>query len=90
MKNTYTIHSGTKYRIKYIFRCEVCQKSFTGIYFIGVSTVYYFLMHDQQQRQQIEKMKQQELKASLLDQEIKSELVLTQMPFLELKLIHTF
>ncbi|QNK62932.1 histidine kinase [Pedobacter sp. PAMC26386] len=53
-----------------------------GIYFIGISTVYYFLTHDQQQRQQIAKMKQQELKAILLAKGINNELIQTQNAFL--------
>ncbi|MGY0039289.1 histidine kinase [Pedobacter sp. NJ-S-72] len=53
-----------------------------SIYFIGISTVYFFLIHDRQQRQQIEKMKQQELKAILLEKEIKNELISTQNAFL--------
>lgn len=53
-----------------------------GIYFIGISTVYYFALYDQQQKQKIREMKQQELRANLLDKEIKSELISTQNAFL--------
>lgn len=59
-------------------RIYVATKVWRCIYFIGNSTVYYFLMRDLLQKQQLEKMKQKELKAILLEKGIKNELVLTQ------------
>lgn len=60
------------------FKIYIISKIWRCLYFIGISTVYYFLILGVQQKQQIEKMKQQELKAVLLEKEIKNELVLTQ------------
>ena len=59
-------------------RVYIVLKIMRGIYLIGTSTVYYFLMRDRKQKTQIEKMKQQELKAILLEKEIKNELISTQ------------
>ncbi|RAJ34412.1 sensor histidine kinase [Pedobacter cryoconitis] len=53
-----------------------------AVYYIGTSTGYYFLIHNRQQKQLVEKMKQQELKTILLEKEIKNELVMTQNAFL--------
>ncbi|MBB5624231.1 hypothetical protein HDE69_005328 [Pedobacter cryoconitis] len=59
-------------------RIYLASKVWRCIYFIGNSTVYYFLVRDLLQKQQIEKMKRRELKAILLEKEIKNELILTQ------------
>jgi len=58
------------------------SKLWRCIYLIGNSTGYYFLMHDLQQRKQVERMKQQELKKILREKEIRNELTLTQNAFL--------
>ncbi|MBB6273774.1 sensor histidine kinase YesM [Pedobacter cryoconitis] len=56
----------------------IFAKIWRYIYAIGLSTGYYFFLHDLRQRQQVKKMKQQKLKTILLEKEIKNELILTQ------------
>ncbi|RAJ34414.1 histidine kinase [Pedobacter cryoconitis] len=46
--------------------------------FIAIATGYYFLQQHQEQRQRVERMKQEELKKILWEKEIKNELTLTQ------------
>ena len=53
-----------------------------GIFFIGNSTGYYFLVHDQEQRQQVKKLKQQQLKKIIRGKEVKNELMQIQNDFL--------
>lgn len=52
------------------------------VYFMGYGTCYYFLMRTQKQRQMVEEMEQQELKNLILEEEMRTELVLTQNTFL--------
>jgi two-component system LytT family sensor kinase len=60
------------------FKLYITPKIWRCFYFIGTSTVYYFSIRDFKQNRQIEKLRQQELKAILLEKEIKNELILTQ------------
>jgi len=48
------------------------------VLFMGYGTGYYFLKYNQQQKDIVEKLKQQELQQIILDKEIKNELILTQ------------
>ncbi|QNK62936.1 histidine kinase [Pedobacter sp. PAMC26386] len=52
------------------------------IFFIGNSTGYYFLVHDQEQRQQVKKLRQQQLKKIIREKEVNNELIQTQNDFL--------
>ncbi|MBB5635366.1 sensor histidine kinase YesM [Pedobacter cryoconitis] len=56
----------------------IITKVWRGTYFIGLSTAYYFFKRNLQQKQQIKRMRQQELKTILLEKEVKNELMLTQ------------
>jgi two-component system LytT family sensor kinase len=56
----------------------IFAKIWRYVYAIGLSSGYYFFMHDLRQRQQVEKMTQQKLKAILWEKEIKNELIITQ------------
>lgn len=58
------------------------MKIYRAVYFAGISTVYYFLMRDWQQRQQLEEMKKQELVTTLREKETRNQLILTQNAFL--------
>ncbi|QNK62935.1 histidine kinase [Pedobacter sp. PAMC26386] len=60
----------------------IIGKIWKAIYYIGNSTGYFFLMRDLQQRQHLEKMKQQELRQIIWEKEVKNELILTQNAFL--------
>lgn len=53
------------------------------IYFIGISSGYYFLLQHQHQQARVEEMKQKELKKILWEKEIKNELTLTQNAILK-------
>jgi len=68
--------------IKTSNRLFVIGKIWKAVYYIGNSTGYYFLMHDLQQRLQVKRLKQQELKKIIWEKEIKNELILTQNAFL--------
>ncbi|MET4138460.1 histidine kinase [Pedobacter sp. UYP1] len=81
-KYLYTDESPQKSLSQIFNKAYIIGRIWMAIYYMGTSTGYYFLMHHRQQKQLVEKMKQQELKTILLEKAIKNELVLTQNAFL--------
>jgi len=79
---------GEKYLHRYIdvrqleaalpVRLLLLTKTWRGLYFTGLSTIYCLFKRHLGQRKQIEQMKEQELKTILFEKEIKSDLILTQ------------
>lgn len=63
-------------------RVSLSRMIYRFIYFTVYSTGYYFLIRISQQRQQVEEMKQQEIKNLIQEREIKNELALTQNAFI--------
>lgn len=78
----YSISHNQNFNINVDFKIQLGMKIYRAVYFAGISTVYYFLMRDRQQRQQLEEMNKQKLEMALREEETKNQLILTQNAFL--------